>query len=76
MKHAAIPKADQVRQGRRLPAAKHYQAAKQIVCELDCQRAVERIAELAGCIEGSDEEIELALLVEKVELWDAKRWLQ
>lgn len=75
MTHLVVPKAGHAPKNL-ISAAKRYQAAKPIVCELDCQRAVERIAELAGCIEGSDEEVELAVLVEKVELWDAKRWLQ
>lgn len=47
-----------------------------IECELDCQRTVERIAALAGCLEGSEEEVELALLVECYERWEARRWLQ
>lgn len=44
-----------------------------IECELDCQRVVEHIAELAGCLEGSDEERRLALFVASLERWEIKR---
>ncbi|WP_439498264.1 hypothetical protein [Bosea sp. (in: a-proteobacteria)] len=47
-----------------------------IECELGCQRVIERIDELAGCLEGSAEERELALLPEQLELWEERRWLQ
>lgn len=47
-----------------------------IQCELDCQKAVERIAELAGCLEETPEEAELAALVEQFELWEERRWVQ
>jgi hypothetical protein len=45
-----------------------------IETELGCQRALERIAELAGCLEGTIEEQELRALTEAVETWDIQRW--
>ena len=45
-----------------------------IETELDCQRALERIAELAGCLERTDEERELSALAEAVKTWETKRW--
>jgi hypothetical protein len=45
-----------------------------IETELDCQRALERIAELAGCIESTDEERELRALAEAVKEWETRRW--
>jgi hypothetical protein len=45
-----------------------------IETELDCQRALERIAELAGCLEFSHEEQELRALTEAVKAWETQRW--
>jgi hypothetical protein len=45
-----------------------------IETELDCQRAIERIAGLGGCLEGTAEERELIELSVAVEVWEAKRW--
>lgn len=45
-----------------------------IETELGCQRALERIAELAGCLERTDEEQELRALAEAVKVWDTQRW--
>ncbi len=45
-----------------------------IETELGCQRALERIAELAGCLEATSEEQELRALTEAVERWDTQRW--
>ncbi|TCR68227.1 DUF3606 domain-containing protein [Bosea sp. BK604] len=45
-----------------------------IECELDCQRVTEHIAELSGCLEGTDEEQKLAILVESFERWEHQRW--
>jgi hypothetical protein len=45
-----------------------------IETELDCQRALERIADLAGCLEFSDEEQELGALTEAVKAWETLRW--
>lgn len=42
--------------------------------ELECQRVVERIEELAGCLEDTPEEQELIDLVVAFEEWEAKRW--
>jgi hypothetical protein len=60
----------------RPPQADDLKELPAIECELDCQRAVERIAALAGCLEDSDEDVELALLIECYERWEARRWLQ
>lgn len=47
-----------------------------IETELDCQRVQERIDQLLGCLEDSDEEAELMALTEAFEEWERKRWLQ
>lgn len=45
-----------------------------IESELDAQRVVERISELAGCLEDTPEERELIELVDQIEAWETKRW--
>jgi hypothetical protein len=45
-----------------------------IETELDCQRALERIAELAGCLEDTVEELELRALTQAVSAWETQRW--
>jgi hypothetical protein len=45
-----------------------------IETELDCQRALERIADLAGCLELTEEEQELKALSEAVKAWETQRW--
>jgi hypothetical protein len=47
-----------------------------IETELDCQRVQERIDQLLGCLEDSEEEAELIALTEAFEIWERKRWLQ
>lgn len=42
-----------------------------IETELGCQCALERIAELAGCLERTEE---LRALAEAVKVWDTQRW--
>ena len=45
-----------------------------IETELQCQSVVERIADLAGCLEDTPEERELINLQLAFEIWESKRW--
>ena len=52
------------------------QAMPSLTDEADAMHAllVLRADKLAGCIEGSEEETELALIADTIETYEAKRW--